>query len=129
VKVGRLGFNGAAKEIVDTEGHGFTCLCEKKSLIERTTVSRGGQARWKEVTPLSNGRFRRKETRALLIRGAIRVCLWVTALSRHLSQVKSIRLYRMRKNSKSVIPMARFTRGICFFLGIGQKADPSLRSG
>jgi hypothetical protein len=39
------------------------------------------------------------------------------------------RLYRLRKNSKSVIPRARFARRICFFLRIGEKADPSLRSG
>jgi hypothetical protein len=39
------------------------------------------------------------------------------------------RLNRLLKNSKSVIPRARFARGICFFLGIGEKADPSLRSG
>jgi hypothetical protein len=30
--------------------------------------------------------------------------------------------YRLRKNSKGVIPRARFVRGICFFLGIGGKS-------
>ena len=34
------------------------------------------------------------------------------------------RLNRLRKNSKSVIPRARFARGICFFLGIGKKQIP-----
>jgi hypothetical protein len=39
------------------------------------------------------------------------------------------RLQRLRKNSKTVIPRAGFARGICFFPGVGEKADPSLRSG
>jgi hypothetical protein len=38
------------------------------------------------------------------------------------------RLQKLRKNSKTVIQKAGFARGICFFPGVGEKADPSLRS-
>jgi hypothetical protein len=62
MKVGRLGFNGAAEEIVDAEGHGFNYLREEKSIIERSTGGRAGQACRKKVMPHSNERFKGKET-------------------------------------------------------------------
>ena len=69
MKIGRLGFNGAAQKIVDAQGHGFTCLREEKRSIERSTGGTGGQARRNEVTPPSNGRFKRKEMRVTSRRG------------------------------------------------------------
>jgi hypothetical protein len=58
MEIRRLCFNGAAKEIVNTEGHDFTCLCEEKRSIERSTGVRAGQARNNEVMPPSNERVK-----------------------------------------------------------------------
>jgi hypothetical protein len=39
-------------------------------------------------------------------------------------RIETIRLYWLRKISKSVIPRARFARGICFFLRMAEKQIP-----
>jgi hypothetical protein len=107
VKVGRLGFNGAAEEIVDAQGHGFTCLREEKSIIERSTGRIGEQVRRNEVMPPSNERSMWKETRVLRVRLKTRPGLWVKA---------------SEAAEKSRLMSSRAKRGIGFFTNPKKKS-------
>src|SRR5258707_14787860 len=74
---------------------------------------------WFDPT-LSTGLYARAPAHANVNAGGTGFRAWVTAQFR-----TGQRLKRLRKKTKTVIPRAGVARGIGFFPGVGEKADPS----